>query len=142
MTRQLSRRTLLRGAGAALALPYLDAMLPAVARAAGDAPKPPVRLFFYIVGGGAYVPYWSIDAAGRQAELNPEKSVVYQAAPRECDEPLGALSPTLEPLEPHKKDVLVLGGLTLIDTNQFEDGHSAEIAGLLTAAPLRKDRVH
>ena len=142
MTRQLSRRALLRGTGAALALPYLDAMLPAPARAAGATPKPPVRLFFYICGGGAYVPYWSIDDAGRKADLRPEKSVVYQAGPRECDEPLGTLSPTLEPLERHKKDVLVLGGLTLIDTHQFEDGHSAEIAALLTAAPLRRDRVH
>ena len=142
MTRQLSRRTLLRGAGAALALPYLGAMLPAPARAAGEAPKPPVRLFFYICGGGAYVPYWSIDDAGRKAELAPDRAVEYRAAPRECDEPLTSLSPTLEPLAPHAKDVLVLGGLTLIDTHQFEDGHSAEIAALLTAAPLRRDRVH
>lgn len=142
MTRRLSRWTLLRGAGAALALPYLEAMLPAPARAAGEAPKPPVRLFFYICGGGAYVPYWSIDDAGRKAEIAPEKAVVYQTPPRECDEPLGTLSPTLEPLDPHRKDVLVFGGLTLIDTHQFEDGHSAEIAALLTAAPLRRGRVH
>ena len=142
MTRQLSRRMLLRGSGTALALPLLEAMLPAPARAAGELPRPPVRLFFYIVGGGAYVPYWAIDDAGRKAELADEKSVVYQAAPRECDEPLSELSPTLQPLARHKQDLLVLGGLTLIDTHQFEDGHSAEIAALLTAAPLHRDRVY
>ncbi len=140
--RQLSRRTLLRGAGAALALPALEAMLPAPARAQGELAKPPVRLLFYIVGGGAYIPYWSLDDQGRQAELKPERSVVYQATPHECDEPLTHLSPTLEPLDRHRKHLSILGGLTLIDTHQFEDGHSAEIAALLTAAPLRRDRVH
>ena len=37
---------------------------------------------------------------------------------------------------------LGLGGLTLADpVNQFEDGHSPEIATLLTAAPLNRDRL-
>ena len=140
MTHPISRRTLLRGAGAALALPWLEAMTPK-ARAAQTA-KPPVRAAFYIVGGGAYVPYWSLDDSGRRAELAKEKSVGYQAAPQERNEPLGDLSPTLEPLEKHKQDLLVLGGLSLIETHQFEDGHSAEIAALLTCAPLLRDRVH
>lgn len=140
MTRPIPRRTLLRGAGAALALPVLEAMLPARVEAA--AAKPPVRACFYIVGGGAYIPFWALDPVGRQMELEPNRSVVYQAPPQEHNEPLGTLSPTLEPLEPHKKDLLVLGGLTLIDTNQFEDGHSAEIASLLTCAPLLRDEVH
>jgi hypothetical protein len=142
MTGRLSRRTLLRGAGAALALPFLDAMLPVKARAAGEAPRSPVRMMLYIVGGGAYVPYWAIDDSGRRQELAAERSVVYQAVPQEKNEPLTALSPTLEPLAPHKDDLLVLGGLTLIDTHQFEDGHSAEIAGLLTGAPLMRDRAY
>jgi hypothetical protein len=141
MPQPLSRRTVLRGAGAALALPLLKAMLPARARAAGEAPKPPVRMMFYIVGGGAYMPDWSIDDSGREQELTPERSVVYQSAAQERDEPLSALSPTLEPLQPHRADLLVLGGLTLVDSYQFEDGHSAEIAGLLTGAPLGRDRV-
>ncbi len=135
----ISRRTLLRGSGAALALPWLEAMLPA--RASAALAKPPVRMAFYIVGGGAYVPFWSLDESGRQAEIAREKSVVYQAVAQERDEVLGKLSPTLEPLEAHKQDLLVLGGLSLIDTHQFEDGHSAEIAGLLTCAPLQRDRV-
>jgi hypothetical protein len=141
MTKPIPRRTLLRGAGAALALPCLEAMLPSRA-AAAEAVKPPVRTCFYIVGGGAYVPFWSLDASGREAELGPERSVGYQAPPQERNEPLGTLSPTLEPLAPHKDDLLVLGGLNLIDTHQFEDGHSAEISALLTCAPLLRDQVH
>jgi hypothetical protein len=142
MTGCISRRTVLRGAGAAVALPMLESV-GASASSAGSAgaAKPPVRAAFYIVGGGAYVPYWAIDDAGRKAELSPERSVVYQDVPKERNEPLGALSPTLEPLEPHKKDLLVLGGLTLVDTHMFEDGHSAEIAGLLTGAALNRERV-
>jgi hypothetical protein len=136
----ISRRTLLRGAGATLALPWLEAMLPKSRAAA--AVKPPVRMAFYLVGGGAYVPYWSLDDSGRREELARTRSVEYKAVPQERNEPLGLLSPTLEPLEPHKKDLLVLGGLSLIDTHQFEDGHSAEIAALLTCAPLLRDQVH
>lgn len=136
----IPRRTLLRGAGAALALPLLEAMEPRKARAA-EAAKPPVRMVFYIVGGGAYVPFWALDDSGRQMELERERSVVYQSVPQERNEPLTSLSPSLQPLEPHKKDLLVLGGLTLIDTHQFEDGHSAEIASLLTCAPLMRDQV-
>lgn len=139
ISKRISRRTLLRGAGAALALPWLEAMQPL----RGDVvPKPPVRTAFYIVGGGAYVPYWSLDESGRREDLPGEKSVGYQAAPQERNELLSQLSPTLEPLTPHIKDLLVLGGLCLIDTHQFEDGHSAEIASLLTCAPLLRDRVH
>lgn len=137
----ISRRTLLRGAGAGLALPLLDAMLPVNLRASGEAPRPPVRMALYIVGGGAYVPYWALDGSGRRDELPRERSVVYQSVAREADEPLTELSPTLEPLDRHKNDLFVFGGLTLIDTHQFEDGHSAEIAALLTCAPLQRDRV-
>lgn len=135
----ISRRTLLRGAGVALALPWLEAMRPL---RAATAVKPPVRMAFYITGGGAYIPYWSIDDAGRKELLPGEKSVGYQARPQESDQPLTDLSPTLEPLTPHKEDLIVLGGLNLIDTHQFEDGHSAEIAALLTCAPLMRDRVY
>jgi hypothetical protein len=127
---------MLRGTGAAMALPLLDSMVPAQA-----APKPPVRLFFYIVGGGAYLPYWTIDDSGRATEMEAKKSVEWLGKPETRNEPLGILSPSLEPLEPVKKDVLVLGGLALTQGLQFEDGHSGEIATLLTASPLAPDRV-
>ena len=47
--RPISRRSMLRGAGAAVALPFLESLAPA--RSEG---KPPVRMFIYVVGGGAY----------------------------------------------------------------------------------------
>lgn len=129
-----------------MSLPLLEAMTSTPAGAAPTAAakaaaRPPVRALFYIVGGGAYVPNWSLDDSGRRQAISPERSVGYQAVPQHRDEPLGALSPTLEPLAPFKDDLLVLGGLTLVNSYQFEDGHSAEIAGLLTGAPLARDRV-
>jgi hypothetical protein len=142
MRRPISRRTLLHGAGAALALPWLDAMAQRSARGDDAPPAAPVRALYYILGGGAYMPYWSLNDSGRVTDLSPPQAVEYRARPQERDEPLDALSPSLEPLEPHKQDLLVLGGLTLVDSHQFEDGHSAEIAGLLTATPLARDRVH
>lgn len=132
---RLSRRAVLRGAGAAVALPLLDAMAPA------SQEKPPVRMFLYVVGGGAYLPYWTIDDSGRTSELEPKKAVEYLGAAVQRNEPLGKLSPALEPLEPHKKKFLVLGGLTLANAYGFEDGHSAEIGALLTGVPFARDKV-
>jgi hypothetical protein len=132
----ISRRTLLRGAGAVVALPFLESLAPA--REGG---KPPVRMFLYVVGGGAYLPCWTIEDSGRKAELAGPKAVEWLGASAPRNEPLETLSPTLEPLEKVKKDVLVLGGLTLANAYGFEDGHSAEIGALLTAVPFARDRV-
>lgn len=133
----ISRRTMLRGTGAAVALPWLESI------AGAAPPKPPVRLFFYVVGGGAYMPAWTIDDSGRATELEPKKAVEFLGKAHRVDAPLGTLSPTLEPLAPHRKDVLLLGGLTLAKTGfTFEDGHSREIGSLLTASPLLRERVH
>lgn len=53
----LSRRTLLKGAGAALALPYLEAMIPS-ARAATSLDKPPLRAAFLFMPNGVYPKHW------------------------------------------------------------------------------------
>ena len=133
MTR-ISRRAMLRGAGAAVALPFFESL------ARADE-KPPVRMFLYVVGGGAYLPYWTIDDSGRKAELPGPKAVEWLGASISRNEPLDVLPPSLEPLEKVKQDVLVLGGLTLANAYGFEDGHSAEIGALLTAVPFARDRV-
>jgi len=133
----ISRRTLLRGAGAAVALPFLERMAPGQ----GDA-KPPVRMCFYIVGGGAYLPYWTIDDAARTKGLEPGKAVEHLGPSAERNEPLGTLPPSLELLDKVRKDILVLGGLTLANAYGFEDGHSAEIGALLTGVPFSRDRVY
>ena len=84
-SKPLARRTVLRGLGAALSLPVLDAMTPAVARAAA-----PVRRFqtFYVPNGMA-MEYWLPKTAGAGFELTP----------------------ILEPLAPYRDQMLVLSGL-------------------------------
>jgi hypothetical protein len=87
MTRKsLPRRTVLRGLGASVALPFLDAMLPVRAQT----PKKAVRRFqaFYTPNGMA-MEYWTPKGEGTAFEL----------------------SPILEPLAPFKDRMLVLSGI-------------------------------
>ena len=53
----LPRRTFLRGIGTAVALPFLDAMMPALARA--QRRKPPVRMAFVYVPNGIDMRHWN-----------------------------------------------------------------------------------
>ena len=81
----IARRTFLRGAGAALALPFLDSMVPAFA-----APTEPVlRLGFVYCPNGMIMEHWWPAAEGRDYKLTP----------------------TLEPLAAFQDDFLVLSGL-------------------------------
>jgi hypothetical protein len=85
-TKSLPRRTVLRGLGATLALPVLEAMTPAVARAAAN----PVHRFqtFYVPNGMA-MEYWLPKTTGADFELTP----------------------ILEPLAAYRNQMLVLSGL-------------------------------
>ncbi|HYP09632.1 MAG TPA: hypothetical protein VER03_25630, partial [Bryobacteraceae bacterium] len=57
--KHLERRTFLRGMGAAIALPMLDAMTPAMASPADKlATKAPVRLAFTYIPNGVTVKDW------------------------------------------------------------------------------------
>jgi hypothetical protein len=85
LTKSLSRRTILRGAGATLALPFLDAMAPVFA-----APKPVHRFQTFYVPNGMAMEYWSPKGEGTGFEL----------------------SPILEPLAPFRDQMLVLSGLS------------------------------
>jgi len=88
LNRSLPRRTVLKGLGASLALPLLDAMVPAAARAQGVAG--PVRRFqaFYVPNGMA-MEYWSPATEGAGFELTP----------------------ILQPLARHREQMLVVSGL-------------------------------
>src|SRR5262245_66345352 len=88
MSRRISRRTVLRGLGTAVALPLLDAMLPASFAKAGAA-KSPRRMAFIYTPNGAYMPYWMPKTEGADF----------------------ALPPCLEPMAEHSQDMLVFGGL-------------------------------
>lgn len=114
----MSRRTLLKGAGAALALPVLDAMVP---RAAWAAPELLVRnrMAFIYVPNGAIMQSWTPEKVGADF----------------------ALSKTLLPLEKLKKDVLVLSGLAQNNARSLGDGggdHARDSSCFLTAQHPRK----
>ena len=87
-SKSLPRRTVLRGVGATLALPFLEAMVPASAR--GQAAAKPVHRFqtFYVPNGMA-MEFWTPKGEGSAFEL----------------------SPILEPLAPFRDQMLVLSGL-------------------------------
>ena len=57
-SKSLPRRTVLRGLGATLALPMLDAMVPAFGRGARAATKPVHRFQAFYVPNGMAMQYW------------------------------------------------------------------------------------
>jgi hypothetical protein len=87
--KHLSRRTLLKGAGASIALPLLDAMFPAHTALAQTAAAPPTRLGFVYFAHGALQDEWEPKQAGREFEF-----------------PF-----ILKPLEPLREHVTVVSGL-------------------------------
>jgi uncharacterized protein DUF1552 len=87
--KHLPRRTFLRGVGATLALPLLDAMVPARTLLAKTAGTPASRLGFVYLPHGANMDKWTPLTEGAGFEL----------------------SPTLKPLEPFRKHLDVVSGL-------------------------------
>ena len=74
MMKPLSRRTVLRGLGTALALPWLEAMLPRESAAAPGATKaggPPLRIAWLYVPNGIHMPDWTPGSEGRNFDLPP-----------------------------------------------------------------------
>lgn len=69
--RRLDRRTLLRGAGAALALPWLDSMVPALEASAGQLEAPPLRAAFLFMPNGVRPDHWTPPGDGEDFELTP-----------------------------------------------------------------------
>jgi Protein of unknown function (DUF1552) len=87
-SKSLPRRTVLRGLGATLSLPFLEAMVPVMSRAKA-ASMPVNRFLAFYVPNGMAMPYWSPKGEGTSFEL----------------------SPILEPLAPFRNKLLVLSGL-------------------------------
>ena len=86
--RQIPRRTFLRGAGGVMALPLLDAMIPALGRA--DTAKGPARMAVVYFPNGVQVDSWYLKAENDIIPL-PEK------LPRTLEPPSGqCLDATLE----------------------------------------------
>ncbi len=119
---ELSRRTLLRGLGTAVALPMLDAMLPRSAFSANSvaaAAKSPTRVAWVYVPNGVNVSDWTPVGVG--ADYTMPK--------------------TLELLKDHRNDFLVLSGLTQNGARPLGDGagdHARALASFLTGCHPRK----
>src|SRR5215475_10086939 len=67
----IPRRTLLRGMGATLALPLLDAMIPSMTALAATPANPVRRLGFVYIPMGAHMPEWTPNGLGALGELSP-----------------------------------------------------------------------
>jgi Protein of unknown function (DUF1552). len=67
----LPRRTFLRGLGATVALPLLDAMVPAMTAQTATPANPVRRLGFVYMPMGAHLPEWTPPGSGRLTELSP-----------------------------------------------------------------------
>jgi hypothetical protein len=113
----LSRRTLLRGLGAALALPVLDSMIPAASALAGTAGAPVKRLGVFYVPNGMSMPYWFPKAEG----------------------PLAEMPATLQSLAAFKDRVLLCGGLADEPANRVKGGgdHARSAGTFLTGVPFK-----
>ncbi len=105
----LSRRALLRGAGAAVALPFLDSMAPAMTPRA----KPARRLAYVFMAMGADQSRWTPPGQGK----------------------LEALSPILSPLEPVKKHLCVLTNTEI--RNAYPGTHATSNSSFLSCARAR-----
>ena len=65
----MDRRTFLRGTGAVIALPWLEAMTPLTARATTPAARPPLRLGIFSVTGGTVLESWTPKEVGPLTKL-------------------------------------------------------------------------
>jgi len=85
LKKSLPRRTVLKGLGTTMALPFLDAMLPPLRAAT----KPPHRFQAFYVPNGMAMEYWTPKGEGSAFEL----------------------APIMEPLAPYKDQMIVFSGL-------------------------------
>lgn len=120
--RTLSRRTILRGLGTAVALPFLDAMYPAFASQAAKASLRPTRMAFLYVPNGIVMADWT--PAGEIGAT-----------------PLASLPRISSILDPYKSDLTFLTGLTSNGGRALGDGpgdHGRAGAAYLTGVHPKK----
>ena len=96
----LSRRTVLQGMGATVALPLLDSMVPALTAQTRTAAAPIRRMGFMYIANGANMSQWTPATAGALVEM----------------------SPILSPLAPFRDQVIVLTGLAQKNAESLGDG--------------------
>src|ERR1700685_4108899 len=108
--KSLPRRTILRGLGAAVALPLLDAMLPAFVPLAKAAAKPRMRF------GAVYF---------------PNGAIMQQLTPKTVGTGF-EFTPILKPLEPFQDSLLIVTNLTRSHPGSQVGDHAVSAAGFLT----------
>jgi hypothetical protein len=116
---QIPRRTFLKGVGTAMALPLLEAMIPARLLAASTSTPKPLRMAFVYVPNGVNMADWTPAAEGTEFELPA----------------------VLEPLKAHQGDFQVLTGLAHRKADPNGDGagdHARASASFLTGMQARK----
>ena len=113
----LPRRAVLRGLGAAIALPLLDGMVPALTAQRRTAAAPVRRFGVFYVPNGMSMPYWFPKEEGTLAELPP----------------------TLQSLSAFKDRVLLCGGLDDESANLVKGGgdHARSAGTFLTCVPFK-----
>jgi hypothetical protein len=117
--KHLSRRIFLRGTGAIIGLPFLDAMVPALGWAQSAARPAVTRLCFVYVPNGMVMRDWTPAVQGRDFQLTP----------------------ILRPLAPFKEHTLVLSHLMCHNANALGDGpgdHARAAASFLTGSHPRE----
>jgi hypothetical protein len=119
-TFQLSRRACLKGAGVALGLPMLEAMLPVGRRARAQAAAgKPLRLLVWTFPDGARMDAWTPSATGANYTTTP----------------------ILKPLDPYKAKLNVISGLantpaSVVNGDIFAGSHARATGAMLTQVPL------
>ncbi len=119
---RISRRTVLRGLGTVVALPWLEAMAGGSVSAAGfggPTTSPPLRSAFFYVPNGMHMPDWTPSDFGSRFKLTP----------------------IIQPLEQYRSKINVLTGLTLNGARALGDGpgdHARSVAAYLTGAHPKK----
>ena len=116
----LPRRTVLRGVGATMALPLLDAMVPALSAISRSAAKPTRRLGVVYVPNGIEEAQWKPGAEGAGFEFTP----------------------SLKPLEPFRDQLLVVSGLSNTAAKpgpgELAGQHSRPAAAFLTGVHAKR----
>jgi len=124
---QIKRRTILKGMGVAMALPWLEAMGMQTSWAAGNTPvakAAPNRMAYIYVPNGVNMDGWRVNRSAASDGVLPSK-----------------LPPILEPLAELKSDFSILTGLTADKARSHGDGggdHARAMSAYLTGAQPRK----
>jgi len=114
LKKSMPRRTFLRGAGVTLALPFLDAMIPAFASSNSIEASRPLRVQFFYVPNGRIMDKWLPRTLGENYEIPP----------------------SLEPMAPFRDRMTLVSGLDVkaadVRPGESGSGHPRAGAGYLT----------